>query len=248
MEPFLSEDFLLHTQTARILYHEFAEGMPIFDYHCHLPVEEIAENKNFANLTADLAERRPLQVAGHEDQRRAESVSSQGMPATEEKFQAWAETVPRTIRNPLYHWTHLELKRYFGISGKLLSPATAEEIYRTCSRAASIRRALHPEDPSADEREGGLHDRRPRGQPGASSLIRDDPSFPVKVLPAFRPDRALGDRITADDSTAGWIDWRSGGGSGHPRSLRLFSKRSGRGTTIFHEAGCRVSDHGIETP
>jgi len=132
MKPFLSEDFLLHTETAKILYHDFARDMPIFDYHCHLPVSEIAENRNFDNLT---------QIWLRGDHYKWRAMRANGIAerfvtgdATDyEKFEAWAATVPKTLRNPLYHWTHLELKRYFGITGKLLNPKTAKEIYHTCS-------------------------------------------------------------------------------------------------------------------
>jgi glucuronate isomerase len=132
VKAFLSEDFLLRSPTARTLYHEFAEGMPIFDYHCHLPVAEIAENKNFENLTdiwlrGDHYKWRAMRANGI-----AERLIT-GDASDVEKFQAWAATVPKTLRNPLYHWTHLELKRYFGIGGKLLCPETAAEIFGACS-------------------------------------------------------------------------------------------------------------------
>jgi glucuronate isomerase len=108
--PFLSEDFLLQSATARTLYHEFAAGMPIFDYHCHLPVEEIAADKRFANLT-------DIWLKG--DHYKWRAMRADGVPERlitgdapdPEKFRAWAATVPRTLRNPLYHWAHLELKR-----------------------------------------------------------------------------------------------------------------------------------------
>jgi glucuronate isomerase len=132
MKAFMSEDFLLQTETARVLYHDFAENMPIFDYHCHLPVREIAENKKFENLTqiwlkGDHYKWRAMRANGIEER------LVTGNATDLEKFLAWAVTVPKTLRNPLYHWTHLELKRYFGISGKLLGPETAKEIYATCS-------------------------------------------------------------------------------------------------------------------
>src|SRR4030042_6977999 len=110
MKAFMSEDFLLQTKTARMLYHDFAEGMPIFDYHCHLPVGEIAEDKNFENLTqiwlkGDHYKWRAMRASGVEER------FITGDAADDEKFEAWAATVPKTLRNPLYHWTHLELKR-----------------------------------------------------------------------------------------------------------------------------------------
>ena len=136
MKLFLTEDFLLQTQTARALYHDFAENMPIFDFHCHLPVAEIAADKTFENLTdiwlrGDHYKWRAMRANGI-----AERLIT-GDAGDVEKFQAWAATVPKTLRNPLYHWTHLELKRYFGIAGKLLDPGlptTSTTPAPACSR------------------------------------------------------------------------------------------------------------------
>jgi len=116
MKPFLSEDFLLQTDTAKSLYHEFARDMPILDYHCHLPVAEIADDRNFDNLTqiwlnGDHYKWRAMRTNGI-----AERFIT-GYAADDEKFTAWAATVPKTLCNPLYLWTHLELKRYFGFNG-----------------------------------------------------------------------------------------------------------------------------------
>jgi glucuronate isomerase len=131
MQPFLSDDFLLQTDTARRLYHEYAKKQPIYDYHCHLPVEEIASDKNFPTITSiwlygDHYKWRAMRANGVDE----ELIT--GGASDRDKFQAWAETVPKTLRNPLYHWTHLELKNPFGIKGKLLSGDTAEEIYNQC--------------------------------------------------------------------------------------------------------------------
>ena len=126
MKPFLDENFLLQTKTAQTLYHEYAKDMPIYDYHCHLPVQEIAENKKFKNLTqiwlyGDHYKWRAMRANGVGERFITGSASDY------QKFNAWAETVPATLRNPLYHWTHLELKRYFGIEVKLLNANTAKE-------------------------------------------------------------------------------------------------------------------------
>ncbi len=190
MKSFLSEDFLLQTETAKRLYHDFAAGMPIFDYHCHLPVSEIAEDKTFENLTqiwlkGDHYKWRAMRAAGVEER------LITGDATDEEKFEAWAATVPKTLRNPLYHWTHLELKRYFGVSGKLLNPETAKEIYAQCSEMLQTKeftargilkrmkvKVVCTTDDPVDSLD---HHRR----------IREDRDFPVKVLPAFRPDKAL---------------------------------------------------------
>jgi glucuronate isomerase len=245
MKPFLTEDFLLQTQTARRLYHDFAENMPIFDYHCHLPVAEIAANKTFENLT-------DIWLRG--DHYKWRAMRANGIPerlitggaGDAEKFQAWAATVPRTLRNPLYHWTHLELKRYFGVSGKLLNPATAEEIYTDCSamlRTAgfSTRRILErmnvkvvctTDDPT-DTLEHHLR-------------LKSDRTFPVTVLPAFRPDKALGVESPAEFNK--WVGRLEASAGLAVKRFDSFLEAIRRRHAVFHQAGCRLSDHGIEHP
>jgi glucuronate isomerase len=130
---FIGEDFLLQTKAAKKLYHEYAENMPIYDYHCHLLVEQIANNHNFANITqawlyGDHYKWRAMRTNGI-----AEKYIT-GDASDYEKFEKWAQTVPFCIGNPLYHWTHLELKKPFGITNKLLGPENAKDIYETTSR------------------------------------------------------------------------------------------------------------------
>ncbi len=245
MRPFLSEDFLLQTRTARALYHDFAENMPIFDYHCHLPVAEIAANKTFENLT-------DIWLRG--DHYKWRAMRASGIPerlitgdaSDFEKFQAWAATVPKTLRNPLYHWTHLELKRYFGVSGKLLNPETAQEIYTECSAMLrtgdfSTRRILErmnvkvvcTTDDPVDMLEHHLR-------------LREDRTFPVKVLPAFRPDKALGvDEPALFNRWVSQLEAASGMDIGDYGS---FLEAIRRRHDFFHASGCRLSDHGIEHP
>ena len=127
MKKFLDENFLLHSKTAEFLYHEHAAGLPIIDYHCHLSPAQIAENRKFENIT------QPWLYGDHYKWRamRTNGVDERfcsGNASDREKFDKWAETVPYTLRNPLYHWTHLELQRYFNITD-LLSPETAGSIY-----------------------------------------------------------------------------------------------------------------------
>ncbi|HEV2319543.1 MAG TPA: glucuronate isomerase, partial [Verrucomicrobiae bacterium] len=125
--PFIHEDFLLNTKTARRLYHEFAEAAPIFDYHCHLPPGDVARNRRFNNL---------FEIWLEGDHYKWRAMRANGVPEKfctgdappYEKFLAWAKTVPHTLRNPLYHWTHLELKRYFGIN-ELLDEKNAKKIW-----------------------------------------------------------------------------------------------------------------------
>ena len=130
-KPFLDEDFLLQTETARQLYHEWAKPMPIIDYHCHLPPDQIADDKHFDNLTqiwlyGDHYKWRAMRTNGVNER------FCTGDASDWEKFQQWAETVPYTLRNPLYHWTHLELQRYFGVT-EVLNGRSARRIYDECS-------------------------------------------------------------------------------------------------------------------
>lgn len=245
MKPFLSEDFLLETETARILYHTYAKEMPIFDFHCHLPVRQIADNVSFANLTriwleGDHYKWRAIRTNGI-----AERFIS-GDATDYEKFEAWAGTVPKTIGNPLYHWTHMELKRPFGISGKLLGPETSREIYDACKerletedfKAQGLLRqmnvkALCTTDDPVDTLE---HHRR----------IQEDPAFSIQVLPGFRSDRALAAECPREFNL--WTDRLEGATemsiTGYSSFLEALRKRREH----FHKAGCRVSDHALEQP
>ena len=132
MKKFLDEDFLLKSETAKILYHEYAEKMPIYDYHCHLSIKEIYEDRHFDSITdlwlvdgfaGDHYKWRAMRNNGIDEK------YITGDASKEEKFMKWAETIPYTVGNPLYHWTHLELKRYFGIT-ETLSEKTAKECYQ----------------------------------------------------------------------------------------------------------------------
>jgi glucuronate isomerase len=245
MKPFLTEDFLLQTQTARALYHDFAENMPIFDFHCHLPVAEIAADKTFENLTdiwlrGDHYKWRAMRANGI-----AERLIT-GDAGDVEKFQAWAATVPKTLRNPLYHWTHLELKRYFGIAGKLLDPETANDIYDTCTRMLqtpdfstrsilqrmNVRVVCTTDDPT-DTLEHHLKLKAERG-------------FTVKVLPTFRPDKSLGVESPRDFNQ--WVGRLEASAGLAVKSYDSFLEAIRRRHDVFHQAGCRLSDHGIEHP
>ena len=159
MKKFLGKNFLLNTETSQQLYHEFASGMPVIDYHCHLPPDQIAEDKQFENLTqawlyGDHYKWRAMRTNGvHES-------FCTGNRSDFEKFQKWSETVPYTLRNPLYHWTHLELQRYFGIED-ILNADSAKKIYGECSEKLqspefSVRGLLRK-----NERKCCLHYRRP---------------------------------------------------------------------------------------
>ena len=190
---FISKDFMLHSDAARELFHAHAENMPIIDYHCHLVPQQIAENIQFKDITqlwlvdghyGDHYKWRAMRGNGVDEE--YITGSKQGSWAT---FEKWAETVPYTMRNPLYHWTHLELSRVFGID-KLLSPKTAREIYEECNaklatpefrgqaliKKFDVRTICTTDDPADDLR---WH-----------KQIAEHP-FGTKVLPAWRPDKAM---------------------------------------------------------
>ena len=188
MKQFLGDDFLLNTKTADRLYHEFAEPMSIIDYHCHLPPQQIAEDHRFESLTeiwlnGDHYKWRAMRANGIDER------FITGKKSDWEKFQQWSATVPYTWRNPLYHWTHLELKRYFQID-RILGPDSAKEIYETANRklhtkeysVRNLLRSMHVEavcttDDPIDSLEHHL------------ALKKE--GFEIRVLPAFRPDNAL---------------------------------------------------------
>jgi glucuronate isomerase len=244
MPAFLNNDFLLHSSAAVRLYHDFARPMPIFDYHCHLPVRAIDEDTRFANLTkiwleGDHYKWRAMRANGIDEK------FITGDASDLEKFKAWALTVPKTLRNPLYHWTHLELKRHFGID-RLLNSATAEEIYGTCREMLqdknlsvrgiltkmNVRVVCTTDDPTDDLK----HHKR----------IAKDKNFNVRVLPAFRPDAAL-----AIENPAVFNDWigRLEAASGVAvDSYRRFLEALEQRHAYFHDIGCRLSDHGLEQP
>lgn len=245
MHTFLSDDFLLQTETARRLYHEFAKKQPIFDYHCHLPVEEISTDKNFLNLTeiwlnGDHYKWRAM---------RANGISEKfitGSASDKEKFQAWAETVPKTLRNPLYQWTHLELKRYFGIEEDLLDATSAERIYTHCNallekpqfstcgllKKMNVRVVCTTDDP--------IDDLEQHQKIAAADFC------PAIVLPAFRPDKAVAvETPETFNAYLGLLEKVENQSITTYRDLlEVLKKRH----DYFHENGCRISDHGLEQP
>ncbi len=242
MRPFIHEDFLLETKAASRLYHECAEKMPIYDYHCHLPVRLIAEDACFENLTqawlkGDHYKWRAMRTNGIPEERITGSASDW------DKFSAWAATVPYTLRNPLYHWTHLELKRYFGID-RLLGPDTAERIYEACSDLLktpefSIRNLLRKmnvqvlcttEDP-LDSLEWHRQ-------------IRQD-GFEIFVHTAWRPDKAL--MAETPVFLNSWLDGLQQVSGVEIRTYSNLLEALQRRHDEFHANGCRLSDYGLET-
>ncbi len=240
----MNENFLLSVRPARRLYHEFARETPIFDFHCHLPARGIAENRRFGSITeawlgGDHYKWRALRASGV-----AERLITGDAPA-EEKFRAWARLVPGTIGNPLYHWTHLELRRYFGITD-LLGPGTAAGIYRRCNallagegfhvRSLLTRmnvKVLCTTDDPVDSLE---HHAR----------LRDDSSFPVTVVPTFRPDAAMDARDPAAFNP--WVERLAAAAGLDIRGWQDFITALRKRHDFFHAMGCRASDHGVEEP
>ncbi len=240
MKPFMDKNFLLQTKTAEWLYHDHASKMPIYDYHCHLSAQEIAEDKQYDNLGeiwlgGDHYKWRALRTNGID-----ESFVT-GNASWKDKFDQWAETVPQTLRNPLYHWTHLELQRYFDID-TLLCPETATEIFEACTeklrspeysarnlmRMMNVKLVCTTDDPIDDLK---WH-----------KQIATD-GFEIKVLPTFRPDKAM----NLSDSVA----WKSYIKTLESKSNCTIANLDSLLAAIdqrhdyFHSVGCRLSDHGV---
>ncbi|MHA1373710.1 MAG: glucuronate isomerase [Promethearchaeota archaeon] len=237
----MDDNFLLHTKTAQSLYHEHAKKMPIYDFHGHLPVEDIANDINFDNLGQ-------IWLAGdHYKWRlmRTNGISEHfctGNATDFEKFQKWAETVPKTIRNPLYHWTHLELRRYFNIED-LLNPTTCKKIYDHCSKLLktpeysvknllvmmNVKLICTTNDP-IDSLE--FHKK-----------IKND-GYKVKILPTFRPDQAM----NVEDS-ASFMNYIHQLGEMSEVTIKNFSSLIDAIEVrhkYFHDNGCRIADHGVK--
>jgi len=243
MAEFITEDFLLQTKTARILYHEHAEQMPVYDYHCHLPADLIAADHRFDNITqawlyGDHYKWRAMRANGV-----AEKYVT-GDADDYEKFEQWAQTVPSCLRNPLYHWTHLELKNPFGVKDKLLGSMTAKKIYETCSEMLrtpdfSVRNIMRKMNVKLlCTTEGPLDTLEHHKK------IRSD-DFEIKVHTAFRPDQAM----AVEDIAALNVFIEKLGLLGdmeitnYHRYVAALRERH----DYFHQNGCRLSDHGIET-
>jgi glucuronate isomerase len=239
---FITDDFLLHSEAAKTLYHYHAKTQPIFDYHCHLSPKDIAEDRQFENLTqiwieGDHYKYRAMRANGIDEKYITGDASDY------EKFLKWAETVPYTLRNPLYHWTHLELKNYFGIT-TLLDANSAHAIYteatnllqkpefsvRNILRKMNVKVVGTTDDPTDDLQ---FHKK-----------IKDD-NFEIKVLPSFRPDKA-----TEIEKGQAFVDWikklEQSVGFSITNFSKLISALNNR-HDFFHEMGCRISDHGHNT-
>lgn len=241
MKQFMDEDFLLSSDTAKHLYHDIAENLPVVDYHCHLSPEEIADDRRFETITQ-------LMLGGdHYKWRvmRANGVEEKyitGDASDFDKFRMFAMTLPKCAGNPLYHWTHLELKRYFGFE-QPLSEETCEKAYEICNEKlqsadfsarnlilrSNVKLVCTTDDPADDLR---YHKR-----------IKEDNDFPVQVLPAFRPDKAL------NLEKAGYADYIGSLSEACGFEIRDYSdflKALTQRVEYFDAAGCRTADHGFD--
>ena len=241
MKAFLDQDFLLQSATAQTLYHRYAAAMPIIDYHNHLVPQQIADDHQFENITqawlyGDHYKWRAMRAHGVDEK------YITGNASDEEKFMKWAETVPYTMRNPLYHWTHLELQRYFGVT-EVLNSASAKRIYDHCAALLktpeySVKNLLlkmnvkvlcTTDDPIDDL---GYHK-----QIKASG-------YSIKVLPTFRPDKAMAvDDIATFNAYVKSLAQVVGYGI---QDLSTYKKAIGERHDYFHACGGRLSDHGLE--
>jgi glucuronate isomerase len=237
---FIHKDFLLNSRSAQRLYHEHAAAEPIFDYHCHLPPSDIAENRQFKNLFEIWLEGDHYKWRAMRSNGVAERFCT-GDAEPFAKFQAWASTVPHTLRNPLYHWTHLELKRHFGID-ELLDTSNAARVWKRANQLLAtpelttqgilkrfkVTTLCTTDDPTDDLR---------HHQAIAAAGIA------TRVLPAFRPDKALA--VNQPDPFRKWVSRLAeaanvdiGGFTGFLDALRARHD-------FFHAHGCRLSDHGL---
>ena len=242
MKKFMDADFLLESETAKELYHEHAAKMPIIDYHCHLDPKMIADDHRFSSITelwlgGDHYKWRALRANGVEEKYITGKETSDW-----EKFEKWAETIPYAFRNPLYHWTHLELRTAFGID-KLLNPETAREIFDECNRQLR-------ENPDMTAR--GLM----RKYGVKVVCTTDDPvdslehhirlreeGFEIKVLPTWRPDKAMG--VENSRAFRGYVD-RLAEAAGVPiLGFQDFVVALRKRHDFFDSVGCRLSDHGL---
>ena len=243
MKPFLDENFLLDSQTAVRLFYDYAVEQPIIDYHCHLPPDQLANNHRFATLT---------QIWLDGDHYKWRAMRSNGVPerfctgdaSDWEKFEMWAKTVPYTLRNPLYHWTHMELRKPFGVKDTLLNPATARALYDHCNaklaqddcttqgllRQFQVVVVCTTDDP-VDPLEA--HQRHARNA-GVST----------QLLPTWRPDRAMA--VADVRSWNLWVDKLQAVANVAVDSFEKLLAALRRRHDFFHQVGCRISDHGIE--
>ena len=241
MREFMCDDFLLMTDTAKTLYHNYAKNMPIYDFHCHLNPKEIYENKKYKNITevwlgGDHYKWRAMRSNGVDER------YITGDADDKEKFMKWAETIDECYGNPLFHWTHLELKRFFGID-LVLSKETAEEVWnltneklttdkftaRELIKMSNVKTLCTTDDP-IDSLEYHI-------------ALKEDKSFDVVVNPAFRPDKGI--RIEKDEFIP-WFNRLEELYGNKIDSIDKYTSALESRIEFFHQVGCRISDHALD--
>ncbi len=242
---FITGDFMLESEYARELYYKYAKTVPIVDFHCHLPSEQVAEDRQFENMTQ-------IWLAG--DHYKWRLMRANGVPeryctgdATDwEKFEKWAATVPHTMRNPAYHWTHLELNRPFGITDRLFGPDTAKGIWDECNeklatpefsargimKQMGVALVCTTDDPT-DSLE-------------AHRIVAEDPKFKIAMLPTWRPDKALA--IEDPEVFNAWIGRLEAAADMECGSFEQLLEALRNRAQFFASRGCKVADHGLEVP
>ena len=241
MKAFMDKDFLLSTETSKKLFHEYAETMPIVDYHCHINPQEIAEDRKFENITqvwlgGDHYKWRQMRSNG------VDEYYITGGASDREKFQKWAETLGKAIGNPLYHWSHLELQRYFGYTGHLCGE-TAEEVWNLCNtklqedgmsvrnliRQSNVKLICTTDDP-VDSLEW-------------HKKLAEDDTFEVQVLPAWRPDKAMN---LEKPEYADYMKTLSEVSEIEVKDFATMKEAILNRMDFFASRGCSVSDHALE--
>ena len=240
---FIHADFLLESKQAKRLYHEHATAMPIVDYHCHLPPEEIAVDKRWENITqiwlyGDHYKWRAMRANGLDER------YCTGEASDYEKFEKYAATMPYLLRNPLYHWTQLELKRYFDVS-ELLGLKTAKAIWEKCNTKIqqdgfSCRGLMKQSNVvlvcTTDDPVDSLEHHQ---------VLAADESFDIQVLPAWRPDKGMA--VENPIAFNNWLDKLGAVADVEIRDFTSYMEAINKRHDFFHSCGCRLSDHGLET-
>lgn len=240
MKAFMDKDFLLSTDTAKALFHNYAETTPVLDYHCHINPREIAEDRKFENITqvwlgGDHYKWRQMRSNGIDEKYITGDASDR------EKFQKWAETMPKLVGNPLYHWSHLELQRYFGYMGHL-NGDTAEEVWNLCNKQLqekwSVRSLIKASNVTlictTDDPVDSLEWHK---------MIAADDTFDVQVLPAWRPDKAMN---VEKPEYATYIKTLSEVSGVEVKDFASLKEALKVRMAYFAECGCNVSDHALE--
>ena len=242
MKQFMCEDFLLSNDIARTLYHDYAKDQPIFDYHCHLPPKDIAENHQFSDLAeiwlaGDHYKWRAMRSAGIDER------LITGNATNYEKYQAWAKTVPLCIGNPIYHWTHLELRRPFGITNQLFNTQSADKMWHECNEMLqqpefSARGIMQ----QMNVKFSGTTD-DPIDNLEYHKIIADDESFDIEVAPSWRPDKVI--KIELDQFND-YIQQLEQVADTEINSFDSLKKALFKRLEHFDAHGCKSADHGME--